>query len=129
MATYGAKAILVDNAVAAVVGNSETNLPVSKVEQLTCDDSRDMYIIAECSGVAGGAGTLKLQESHRKDGTFSDVAGATVTVTADGTFEIEINEIDGAGSALKPYIRVVATTGGADAMTIDRLYKTVRRLA
>ena len=125
MSAYSNQSILLNKEAQAVAINA-TNQVVSDINLISCDESRDMYLIAECSGVAGGAGVIKLQQCHRKDGVFLDVSGATVTVTADGIFVIEINERADADSALYPFVRLVSTTGGADTITIDRLYKTRR---
>lgn len=125
MAAYIPVSILLDD-IAQVVGNSQTNKVVSVIRKIEAEDSRDMWIVAECSTVAGGAGVLKMQQCHRKDGTYTDVSGATVTVTAAGVFKIEWNTVDGAGDSLLPFIRIVSTTGAGDTLTVDRLYKTER---
>ena len=105
------------------IGNSETETPISVVDLISCGDSKDLRIIAEISSVSGGAGTIKVQQCHRKDGIFTDVSGASVTITADGVFEIYYrSETD----SLNPYIRIVATTGGSDAFDVDALYRTRR---
>lgn len=129
--TYGNRELIQDNT-PVVIPNNQTNVDVSNmpssgpVFRLSGLDSRDMFIVAECSGVTGGAGILKLQQCHRSGGTFTDVAGASVIITGNGTFTIEINRELGVASALLPYLKVVATTGAGDTLTVDALFKTVR---
>lgn len=124
---YGERSIICETAEGCInVPNSASEQQISTVNRLTGADSRDMFITAEVSGVSGVGGVIKLQQAHRRGATFVDVAGASVTITGNGTFEIEINREPGVASALKPYIRLVATTGGSDAFTVDRLHKTVR---
>lgn len=123
MSEYSTRAFLKDNALSPTVGNSETETEISKTELISCGDSNDLYVIAECSSVSGTGAVIKMQECHRKDGTFTDVAGATVTITGNGTFEFQYQS---ATIPLKPFIKIVCTTGGSDAVTVDRLYRTRR---
>lgn len=128
MAAYGTQNLLNDKNDAEVVGASETDLPVGIISQLECESSRDMIIEAQVSGVTVATGiTLKLQHSVRKDGTFAEPSTTeTVAITADGAFEIDVQRVLGTTAALKPFVRMVVTTGAGDAVTFDRLCRTRR---
>lgn len=123
MSAYSSRAFLLNNSEPPSIGNSVTEEVISQVDLISCDDSKDLYVVAECSGVSGAGTVIKLQECHRKDGTFTDVSGATVTVTGNGNFEIYYRS---ESTSIKPFLRVVVTTGGSDAVTIDKLFRTRR---
>lgn len=123
MSAYSTRAFLNDNATPAVIGNSITEEVISKIDLISSEDSKDLRVIAECSGVSGVGAVIKLQACHRKDGTFVDVAGATVTITGNGTFELYYRSET---ISINPHIRVVVTTGAPDAVTIDKLFRTRR---
>lgn len=123
MANYGNK----EFSKPQVIGANETDVVVSDIQLISCDDSLTSTFTIEASSVTSASGiTLQLQESHRKDATYVDVSGASVAITGNGSFDIVFNEVDGANRALKPFIRMVITTGAGDAVTVDRIYRTTR---
>jgi len=52
---------------------------------------------------------FKVQDSA-DNSTFADVSGLTTTVTADD--QVKVIRIDGLGTTIRRYVRVVATLGG-----------------
>lgn len=104
--------------VSQTVGNSETNTPVSREYKISESDADNHLIRVKCSSTTGSP-TIKLQHTWSVDDGFVDVSGATTTA-ADGTVEIATT------GPIWPWARVVITTGGGDATTVDQVYTSSR---
>lgn len=124
MAVYRTNVLLKDN-VPVDVAVSQTEEQIGTVEHISGLDSRDLLVLIRASNVVG-AGSIKMQHAFFKQGTFEDVAGTTATINADMDIEIEYTAVLGTDPALRPFIRLVATTGGGDSFTVDGLYRTHR---
>jgi hypothetical protein len=102
-----------------IFGASVTAAPCSEPYRVTENGSKYLRVAIVASTVTAGAGiAVKLQELLA--GTWTDVAGKTVSVTGNGTFQLQLNPID--DKALLPLcdtIRVVITTGAGSAATIN----------
>lgn len=105
-----------------VVGNSVTARPLTK--SLRVEEAGQFILIdIIVSGVSGGAGTVKLQDSSDGFTTAgNDVSGKTVTISGNGTFTIKVYATqDEAILPLRNSMRLVATTGAGDAFTVDEI--------
>lgn len=114
-----------------VLGASETNTVVSEVVRISDEDSRciNIDITAASTTVATGI-TAKLQDSAQGGALASWNDNGTVSITGDGVFTIDLlaeASGDQANLPLRPYIRVVVSTGVGDAATISKVLVSKRR--
>lgn len=107
-----------------VIGASETNTVVSEVIRIHDPSRLIMSIVAESGTYAAGI-TAKIQDSYDKKTWFTKGSGGNVALTSDTTFDINLLETvagDQAELPLKPYVRVVVTSGAGDAVTISSIW-------
>lgn len=108
---------------AQAVGASATDQVVSSNFPITAEDSKMMKIMVAVTGKSGTV-TAKLQDSHDGGTTWGDAG--SVSVTADGNFEINHNIYDGTTATLWPLGRVVITTSTTSGATITAVRVTRR---
>jgi hypothetical protein len=126
MLAYTPKNILLKPQTPIVIGASVSNQVVSEEAAVTAGGSVRLRVTLVCSDVTSTTGiTAKLQ--MRIAGDWEDLAGANASVTIDEDGEFSITQLiersaDQPNLPLKSKIRVLATTGADDAVTIDAIY-------
>jgi len=106
------------------IGASQTDLVISEV--LKIDVGTRIRVDIAASSVTSAVGlTVKLQDSMDKL-TWSTLSSAgQVAVTVDATVTINLLDTvsgDQVDLPLRPFIRVIITTGAGDAATIDAIF-------
>lgn len=108
------------NGSSVTIGASETNTVVSDVIRI--QDPLHIRIDVKCSGVTAATGvTAKIQDSVDKTVWNTKGSEGNVAITANGTFSIALlaeNSSDQAELPLRPFVRVVVTSGAGDAATV-----------
>lgn len=115
---------VVKNGASVVLGASETDTVVSNTIRMSAEDSKFMLIrlAVDTTTVATGI-TANLQHSWDGGTTWEDLgSGAQVSITGDGTFQIEHDYAASNNSLAWPLARVVVSTGAGDAATVDNVY-------
>lgn len=114
--------LLKDNA-SVVLGAAETNTVVS--EQLYIHDPSHLIVDVTCASVTAATGiTVKLQDSVDGSVWNSKSSESQVSITGNGVFSFNLkieNSSDQADMPLRPLLRVVASTGAGDAVTITHV--------
>ncbi len=125
MAGYASEDLLI-NKTQIAVGASETNTVITNPFRASHEDSMAMMVNVVCTSVSvTNAITANLQDSIDGGTTWADVK--TVTISADGTFEIEVNAWDGGDTIMHPLLRVTVDSGASDAVDVDNVWVTRRR--
>lgn len=112
---------IVKDGASVSVGASETAYVIS--ENLYIHDPSHLVVDITCSGVTAATGiTLKLQDSVDDITWTTKSSEAQVAVSGNGvvSFNLKIeNSSDQADMPLRPLLRLIATTGAGDAVTVS----------
>lgn len=113
------KEMLLNNTQVAV-GASETTV-ISEV--FHAQDPLHLLVDIECSSTTVTTGiTAKVQDSVDNSTWNTKGSEGNVSITGDGTFTIRLlaeNSSDQAELPLRPFVRIVVTSGSSDAVDID----------
>jgi hypothetical protein len=103
-----------------VLGASLTNSPISQEVPVTAGGSRNMVVAVLATAVTG---TVDLMLQTAVSDAWVDVKAATIS--AAGYAYIRVNVQTTADQAVLPLlgkVRVVATTGGGEALTVSNVW-------
>lgn len=104
-----------------VIGASETNTVVSEVLSIHNPSRILVDITASSTTIATGV-TAKIQDSSDKSTWFTKGSAGNVAIAGDSTYSINLLDTvtgDQAELPLRPFVRVVITSGAGDEATID----------
>jgi hypothetical protein len=124
MASYDVVSIIKSGAPVSVAA-SQTNSVVSEVVQLSTTTARALVVELNLSAITVAAAvTAKIQ--HSMDGTtFADVGTpGNLALTTTGLKYIDLLDTlaaDAAVMPVRPYMRVVITTGAGDSVTVSNI--------